>query len=293
MTMNPWLPPLAYSVWTALVLGVAIGSARRGGKRADRRRLAELDLVEYAFVSGGAARAADVCVLRLLGTGSLHLSRDGQVVAARTPEPGAAPDAPLRVLDEEYGGLPLRELRVRVAASPEIQAIGTALLAAGLVARPDAGPRRVPRWALFATMALGVATAVAGFVRADDGAASARPWVGLLLAVIGIQACLAGLLLLGVFGERVVPTAPTMRRLIRMRRDEAAVDALGAGGVGAVALWGLDRFPDPVVKEIFRRNAPAPGSRDPRSTWCGSTSCASPQGARAGSCGGTADGCGG
>ncbi|MFF7245987.1 TIGR04222 domain-containing membrane protein [Embleya sp. NPDC008237] len=293
MSMNPWLPPLAYSVWTALVLGVAIGSARRGGSRADRLHPAELGPAEYAFVSGGAARAADVCILRLIGTGCLHVSRDGQVVGARTPEPGAAADVPLRVLDEEYGGLPLRDLRTRVAASPEIQRIGTALLAAGLVARPDTGPRRVPRWALFATIPLGVATAVAGFVTADDKAASALPWVGLLLAVIGIQACVAGLLLLGVFGERVVPTAPMMRRLIRMRRDEAAVAALGADGVGAVALWGLDRFPDPVVKEIFRRNAPAPGSRDPRSPWCGSTSCASPQGARAGSCGGTADGCGG
>ncbi|MEU0937954.1 TIGR04222 domain-containing membrane protein [Embleya sp. NPDC005971] len=291
--MNPWLPLLAYSVWTALVLGVAIGCARRGGKRADRQRLTELSPAEYAFVSGGAARAADVCILRLLGAGSLHVSRDGQVVAARAPEPDAVADAPLRVLDEEYGGLPLRELRVRVAASPEIQAIGATLFADGLVARPNAEPRRLPRWALFASIPLGVATAVAGFVTADDGAASALPWVGLLLAVIGIQACVAGLLLLGVFGERVVPTAPMMRRLIRLRRDEAAVAALGADGVGAVALWGLDRFPDPVVKEIFRRNAPAPGSRDPQSPWCGNTSCASPQGARAGSCGGTADGCGG
>lgn len=291
--MNPWLPPLAYSVWTALVLGVAIGSARRGGRRANKRRLAELGPTEYAFVSGGAARAADVSILILLGTDGLHVSRDGQVVAARPPEPGAAPDVPLRVLDEEYGGLPLRELRARVAASAEIQAIGASLFADGLVAPPDARARRLPRWALFATIPLGVATAVAGFVGADDGAASALPWVGLLLAVIGVQACVAGLLLLGVFGERVVPTAPTARRLIRVRRNEAAVAALGADGIGAVALWGLDRFPDPVVKQIFRRNAPTPGNRDPGSAWCGSTSCASPQGARAGSCGGTADGCGG
>lgn len=127
---------------------------------------------------------------------------------------------------------------------------------------------------------------------ADGGTASALPWVGLLLAVVGIQACVAGLLLVGMFGERVVPAAPTMRHLMRVRRDDAAVAALGADGLGAVALWGLDRFPDPVVKEIFRRNAPAPDGRDAGSHWCGGTSCASPQGARAGSCGGTADGCG-
>ncbi|MGC0420212.1 TIGR04222 domain-containing membrane protein [Embleya sp. AB8] len=290
MTMNPWLAPLAYAVWTALVLGLAVGSARHGGRRARPERLAELGPAEYAFLSGGAARAADVSILALLGAGALHVSRDGQVLAGRPPVAGAAGEAPLRVLDEEYGGLPLRELRTRVAASPEIQGIGGTLFEHGLVARPDAGPRRLPRWALFVTIGLGLATAVAGFVRAD--AASALPWVGLLLAVIGSQACVAGLLLLGVFGERVVPTPPTMRRLIRVRRDEAAVAALGAHGLGAVALWGLDRFPDPVVKEIFRRNAPTPGGRSPESRWCGSTSCASPQGARAGSCGGTADGCG-
>ncbi|OPC80615.1 hypothetical protein B4N89_06265 [Embleya scabrispora] len=290
--MNPWLPPLAYSAWTALVLGVAIGSARRGGRRADRARLAELDAAEYAFVGGGAARAADVSILALLGAGALHLNRDGQVVAARAPAADAAGDAPLRILDREYGGLPLRDLRTRVAAAPEIQGIGADLFAAGLIARPDAGPRRLPRWALFATLPLGPATAIAGFVRADDATSGALPWVGLLLAVIGSQACVAGLLLLGVFGERVVPTAPTMRRLIRLRRDETAVAALGADGLGTVALWGLDRFPDPVVKEIFRRNAPTPAGRPPQSAWCGGASCASPQGARAGSCGGTADGCG-
>ncbi|GCD97410.1 TIGR04222 domain-containing membrane protein [Embleya hyalina] len=290
--MNPWLPPLAYSVWTALVLGVAIGSARRGGRRADRARLAELGAAEYAFVGGGAARAVDVSILALLGEGALHLNRDGQVVAARAPAADATGDAPLRILDREYGGLPLRDLRTRLAAAPEIQGIGADLFAAGLIARPDAGPRRLPRWALFATLPLGLATAVAGFVRADDATSGALPWVGLLLAVIGSQACVAGLLLLGVFGERVVPTAPTTRRLIRLRRDEAAVAALGADGLGTVALWGLDRFPDPVIKEIFRRNAPTPAGRAPESTWCGGTSCASPQGARAGSCGGTADGCG-
>ncbi|MYW01256.1 TIGR04222 domain-containing membrane protein [Streptomyces sp. SID3343] len=289
--MNPWLIPLTYSVWTTAVLGVAIGFARRGGKDVQRHRLTELDLREHAFLSGGAARAADVSILRLLDTDALHVNRDGQVVAARPAAADGDGDATMRVLDREYGGLPLRELRTRVAASVEIQGIGTRLFEDGLIARPDAGPRRIPRWALFATIPLGLVAAVAGFLVTDEGASSGWPWLGLVLVVVGSQACVAALLLLGVFGERVVPTAPAMRRLMRLRRDDAAVAALAPGSLGAVALWGLDRYPDPVVKEIFRRSAPTAAEPAP-SQWCGGTSCASPQGARAGSCGGTADGCG-
>jgi uncharacterized protein (TIGR04222 family) len=289
--MNPWLIPLTYSVWTTAVLGVAIGFARRGGKDARRHRLTELDLREHAFLCGGAARAADVSILELLDADALHMSRDGRVVAARAPAADGEADAAMRVLDREYGGLPLRELRTRVAASAEIQGIGARLFEDGLIARPDPGPRRVPRWALFATLPLGVLAAITGFVVTDEGASSGWPWLGLVLVVVGSQACVAALLLLGVFGERVVPTAPAMRRLMRLRRDDAAVAALAPNSLGAVALWGLDRFPDPVVKEIFRRNATAAGA-SAESRWCGGPSCASAQGARAGSCGGAAQGCG-
>jgi len=287
--MSPWLPPLVYAIWTVLVLGVAVGSARRGRRPTRRARLDDLGPADYAFLAGGPARAADLAILTALRDDTVHLNREGRVVATGTAETG---DVVRRVLREEHGGMPLRALRARVTAAPEIQSVGTRLFENGLIARPEAGPRRIPRAALFLTIVLGVVLVVLAFVVADDGPSGLWLSLSLFLAVVGIQAGVVGLLLVGVFGERVVPTGTTTRHLMRVRRDDAAVAAMAPGGLGAVALSGLNAFPDPLVKEIFRRNAPERGAPAPDATWCGGASCAAPQRARAGSCGGAAEGCG-
>jgi len=294
--MSPWLPPLVYAIWTVLVLGVAAGSARRGRRPTRRARLGDLGPDDYAFLAGGPARAADLAILMALRDDTAHLNREGQVVATGTGDAeGDGPtttDVVRRVLGEERGGMPLRALRARVTASPEVQSVGTRLFEDGLIARPEAGPRRVPRAALFLTIVLGVVLVVLAFVVADDGPSGLWLSLSLFLAVVGMQAGVVGLLLVGVFGERVVPSGTTTRHLMRLRRDDTAVAAMAPGGLGAVALSGLNAFPDPVIKEIFRRNAPERGAREPEATWCGGASCAAPQRARAGSCGGAAEGCG-
>lgn len=286
--MSPWLPPLVYAIWTVLVLGLAVGSARRGRRPARTARLGDLAPGDYAFLSGGPARAADLAILAALREDAVHLNREGRVIATDT----AAGDVVRRVLHEEAGGMELRELRARVAASPEVQGVGAGLFRDGLIARPDSGPRRLVRTALFLTIALGVVLVVLAFALSHDGPLGLWRPVSLFLAIVGMQAGVVGLLLVGMSGVRVVPSGRTLRHLMRLRRDTAAVEAMAPGGLGAVALSGLDAFPDPVVKEIFRRSAPEGDTREPDAAWCGGASCASPQRARAGSCGGSADGCG-
>ncbi|MGK5732067.1 TIGR04222 domain-containing membrane protein [Streptomyces sp. URMC 124] len=123
---GPELPPVTTETWWGRQ--PAAGGAPR-------------DVLEIAWLQGGAARTADTALLTMQQDGLLHIDRQGHLFLA----PGARPRTPVeRAITTECAeagrsGAPvaLRDLRKRLIGHQETVAIGASLTERGLAYGPE------------------------------------------------------------------------------------------------------------------------------------------------------------
>ncbi|MFC8716929.1 TIGR04222 domain-containing membrane protein [Kitasatospora sp. NPDC057198] len=253
-------------------------------------------LLDVAFLAGGPARVVDTALVRMEREGRVVVSRARRVTVTddRTHDPVE------RVLVTAAGGRAGRDLsvlRTSVAGSPEVQRIGDALAARGLMRHPVAlrnarRGRRLVVLALLAAVVLGTVSTVqwAGAADRDTTAPPFIPFFPLVLFTVIF------LIATRVPKARITPAG--RRQLLLVRGNvpwrPREVHAAHAELVGAFALDGtaaLRRSEHRALRDALTGPAAARSSRSSGSdggsefaagtgtaAWCGtspSSSCGS------------------
>ncbi|MFJ7999759.1 TIGR04222 domain-containing membrane protein [Streptomyces sp. NPDC096310] len=270
-----------------LIAGVA-GSRGRGADGAGPLH----DGAEAAFLGGGPGRVVDAALAGMHADGRISVGGPGIVAVLR---PVAHDPVERSVLDAHaaapHGGL--HGLRLAVMRGPEVQRVGDALAARGLLVRPERA-RPWKRWgtlqAVLCLLAVPVTFAVA-FLSAfhDDGLGDGFENFGLLPTLVA--GAVVGRVCVSVAGRRV--TKGGRRALRAFLAGQASAPSSVAGQVAARGLAGV---PDPLLRQQLRTAAgmrpgrdfsPAPQTAAGTVGWC--------SGAQPGSgagCGGSGSGCG-
>ncbi|MCP2258317.1 TIGR04222 domain-containing protein [Streptoalloteichus tenebrarius] len=161
--MDPWglsepkfLALYATALPVALLWASAVRSTlRRSGEPA---RDPSVDLLDLAFLAGGAHRVAEVLVARQLDAGTLRLTARGLLPTAAPVPTGEADRIVSRAVPTR--GRPLDRVVADVAGSPLVAEVGARLVRTGHVVDPHA-VGRARAWAVFPLLVL----AAVGLVR--------------------------------------------------------------------------------------------------------------------------------
>ncbi|WFB05625.1 TIGR04222 domain-containing membrane protein [Streptomyces sp. LX-29] len=231
---------------------------------------ASREVLEIAWLQGGAPRTVDTALLTMEQDGLLRVDAQGKVRLTadslpRTPAERAITDEHAEA-GRHAGAVTLGDLRGRLIANQEIAAIGESLVHRGLAHDTAQGTRlrlghlllrlcaRI--YPVLAVLATGVT--FMGFARAGEIAdAKTMAWYGLTVVVL---MCLAGLLCRMV-GDTVlpdpVPATALGRDVLHGARRDRSPYATGAaaeagGGIAlALALDGIGALGDQPVCEVL------------------------------------------
>ncbi|MFJ1793975.1 TIGR04222 domain-containing membrane protein [Kitasatospora griseola] len=254
-------------VMVALSMVVATVFDRRCRRVTEPRGLPGngMPLLEAAFLAGGPARAVDTALVRMEREGRVVISR-----AQRVTVTDAAPrDAVETVLITAVGGRTGRDLsvlRASVLGNPDVQRIGDALAARGLLRRPAAlkaawRARRLVVLALVVTLVLGTAATVRWLSEPERDASTPPFFAFGALAVIAVVHLVVG----RPPKARITPAGERQLQLMHGSSPwrPREVDRKHAALVGAFALDGpaaLKNAADRPLRDAFGGAAPRPAS---------------------------------
>lgn len=243
---------LVVLVWVAVVgstLALAVGLAR--SRRITGAVSPVGDLSEAAFLTGGPRLVVDCAIIALCYDGRMMIGGPG-IVHVR---PGARAEDPVqRVVLHAHAAGPhgsLDLLRLSAMADPVVQEIGDDLADRGLLARPGTGDvwkRRAKVQLVLSFLLLPVAFVMAIVQAASAGPSfeSGLPTV-LLVLPVAFFGLLAGGLLHATAGRTITSAgrrALNSYRITHMASREPVLQ---------VALFGLLRLPDPVLRAQLAR----------------------------------------
>lgn len=256
--MQPWgiSGPLFLLYYTvAVVAGFAVAWYARGwaGRPSPADPPSTVDFAEAAFVAGGTGRVIDTAVARLVAGARFRVNRKGVLSAPGDP----VSDHPVdRDVHQALGHRSMKayQLRKRVKAMPEVQALAARVTAAR-------GHRSATARALakYGSMALLLLVVAAGVVRAVEGIAADRP-VGYLVVLLVVSVSLIAAFYLA-FWSMPVRTPNNDPVLVLARRRLAGVDL--------VAVSGLSAYPDEELRATLVASAtpPKPKGRKPEAQY--------------------------
>ncbi|MCF2527388.1 TIGR04222 domain-containing membrane protein [Yinghuangia soli] len=271
-------------VWLilSLVLFVAAAAVTAPALKAARSARAAspapdaLDLYQLAFLAGGPGRTADIALLAAAGRGAVSVAENGRLVLRPQGPPtdpfAAAVDAAAQAAGDSAT---VAGSRLAVAANPAVTAVRDRVFAAGLL-NPSARnsklrPVRVTLSVIPLVVIAGLfAEPLAGSPSEDTGL-----WVAnLVVAIFGTLLCLALHYFLFTSYDKLRAPLNDMAlfHLWNLVRDPAVVQRLGDAvpggkGLGEVALYGLTRIHDPLLREVFLQAARVTAGRVVSDGW--------------------------
>ncbi|WP_234440493.1 TIGR04222 domain-containing membrane protein [Streptomyces rimosus] len=308
---------------SSLLLVVRTVRVVRATPRPKRRRTAEYELWEIAFLAGGPARVADAAIAGMHQDGRLAVGGPGVVSVRQAVAYDPVETAVLDSLARTPDGA-LDTLRRHVMRAPAVQAVGDRLAERGLMRHPRTGRP----WRLYAAWQTGICVAgfalvllftVTGAITGPDGAV---PFVVRILPA-ALLGTVAGGMCRKVLGRRVTRAGVSAVRTFRTAHKADLVSDATQSAALLVALGSTALLVDEVLRDHLAEAqhsmagasaAPYSGSSSTTSTgssnascgwnvpddssdtaWCGS-SCGGGSGSGCGSSscgGGSGSGCGG